>query len=111
MYELEAARTFERIRKKMRRICESYLITFRANKKKDGGTIRQRGKLYMLGKLSIRKRLRRALISGSSRADPLGAYSYVIIANSARGLKRARPTARGLNSCSMGCKLVTCPLA
>src|SRR5882672_12589058 len=106
MYELEAAWTFEQKRKKMRRICESYLITFRVNKKKDGGTIRQRGKLYMLGKLSIRKRLHRALISCSSRVDPLGAYSYVIIANSVRGLKQAQPTAQGLNSCSMGCKLV-----
>src|SRR5882724_9022719 len=83
--ELEVARTFERIRKKIREIIEYWLFTFRANKKKDGDTIRLRKALCAVN-LFIRKLFFNELISPSSRLDPSGTYSDVFSANSAWGL-------------------------
>jgi len=83
--ELEVARTFEQIRKKIREIIEYWLFTFRVNKKKDGDTIRLRKALCAVN-LFIRKLFFNELISQSSRSDPSGAYSHVFGANSAWGL-------------------------
>jgi len=93
--KLEVARTFERIRKKIREIIEYWLFTFRANKKKDGDTIRLRKALCAVN-LFIRKLFFNELISQSSRSDPSGAYSHIFGANSARGLNSILTLRAGL---------------